>query len=201
MERMIDDHIGEPTEMIITDAETMTLIDTTTGTVVGYAATPPDEVDTIKLAEWIGEHVTQHAAAAAGLRSEKQLWIDTINARFDSRIKAHEGAVAFLKEHWYDRLFELAKTLIGDGKKRSVACGLLKLSLSKSREKVEIIDNENAVEWCKQNAPEAVKVTESVLVSQIPDALKDCLHDSIFDGDGTGMVYHPAGATTKLVIE
>lgn len=180
MERMIDN----TEELIVVDADSMCLIDTDTGEVVGYSITPPDEVDTIKLAEWIGEHVTQHAATAAGLRSEKQLWIDTINARFDSRIKAHEGAVVFLKEHWYDRLYELATTLIGDGKKRSVAVGLLSLKLRKSSEKMEIVDPEMALAYCLKNQPDAVKTTQSVLVSNLDLDKWSC-----------------AGESTKLVIE
>lgn len=191
--------INEAQELIVVDEESMTLINTVTGEVVGYSETPPGEVDDIWLAEWIGEKVAGHNAAAAGLKAEKQVWIDTINARFDGRIKSHENAATFLRAHWHDRLLGLAKRLIGDGKKRSVACGLLLLRLKKSSAKMEIVDAEQAVTWCKFGYPDALKTVTTVLVSKIDPVILVQAEEAL--GKKSGMVFHPAGEREDLVVE
>jgi hypothetical protein len=198
----METQLSNPEELIVIDEESMCLINTETGEVTGYAVTPPDEIDTVKLAEWIGEHVVKHTAAAQGLRAERQVWLDTIAGRYDARIKAHEGAAAFLRLHWYDKLYDLAKTLIGDGKKRSIAVGLLALKLRKSSAKMEVLDVDKAVEWLYKHpaAPlECVKITKSVLVSQIPQDVKEELGNVLIQAE-SGLAYNPGGEE-RLVIE
>ena len=184
----------QPTEeIVVVDEDTMTLINTQTGEVVGMAETPPDGLDDVKLAEYIGEKRAWHKGRVAGLEAEKQAWIDTINARFDTRIKRHKDSLKWYEATYHDFLFKLAKKLIGDGKKRSAAVGLLLLKLTKTRSSMEILDQPKAIGWLREaGLAEAVKVTETILVSQLPEALKVKLTSAKNQGK-TGLAFHPGG--------
>jgi hypothetical protein len=182
-----------PEEIVVVDEESLALINTVTGEITGYKEIPPEDLEDLELAKWIGERRAYHKGRVEGLKAEKQVWIDTINKRFDTRIRNHEGAIKWFEATYHDLLFALAKKLIGDGKKRSAAIGLLLLKLTKTRAKTEILDNERAVAWLKKaNLPEAVKTTETVLTSFIPDEVKFKLVKESNQAK-TGIAFRPGG--------
>lgn len=188
-----------PEEMIYIDEESMALINVTTGEVVGYQEIAPEDVGDIDLAKWVGDRRTYHKAKLEGIKAEKQLWIDTINSRYDARIKRHEGAIKWLETTYEDFLFQLAKRLIGTGKKRSVAVGMLLLKLRKTSAKTEVLDEEKALAWLKKaGVTEAVKVKESVLVSMLPDDLKQKLVKES-NQEKTGIAFYPGGEETLKI--
>jgi hypothetical protein len=138
---------GEGAEIIALDEETMTLINTETGEVVGVADTPPETTGVVEIATWMGERRDWHKGKKAGLEAERQVHLDKIAAIYDSQIKRHTRAIAWFEEQYAPMLLELAKKLIGDAKKRSIAVGLLILKLGKTRPSVDVQDNDKAVEY------------------------------------------------------
>lgn len=136
-------------EVVIVDQETMTLINMTTGEVVGIADTPPEGLDDIKFAEWIGERRAWHQGKAAGLIAEKQSWIDKINMQYDGQIKKHQNSVTWLEKTHEPFLMGLARKIIGEGKKRSTAIGLMMLQLRKTQAGVKIEDEDKSVAYIK----------------------------------------------------
>lgn len=180
-------------ECIVLDEESMALVDMRTGEILGYRETPPESVDDVKLAEWVGERRTYHQGRVAALEAEKQVWIDKINARFDSSIKRHRGAITWFDKTYYGFLFELAKRMIGDGKKRSVSVGLLLLKLRKTSAKTEIVDEAKALAWLKiAGLNDAIKTVESILVSKLPEDLKQKLTKPS-NQEKTGLAFYPGG--------
>lgn len=149
---MDEEEIGtekEATEIVVVDEETMTLINTETGEVVGVKDTPPEDAPAVETATWIGERRDWHKGRLAGLQAEKQSRIDTINRIFDTQINRHTNAMKYLEYKYGSMLFDLAKKLIGESKKRSTAVGLLLLKLRKTKPSVDIVDNDKAVQYMK----------------------------------------------------
>jgi hypothetical protein len=140
---------AEQTEIIALDEETMTLINTETGEVVGVADTPPETTGVVEIATWMGERRDWHKGKKAGLEAERQVHLDKIAAIYDSQIKRHTRAIAWFEEQYAPMLLELAKKLIGDAKKRSIAVGLLILKLGKTRPSVDVQDNDKAVAYLR----------------------------------------------------
>jgi hypothetical protein len=138
-----------PTEIIALDEETMTLINTESGEVVGVADTPPETTGVVEIATWMGERRDWHKGKKAGLEAERQVHLDKIAAIYDSQIKRHTNAIAWFEKQYGPMLMELARKLIGDAKKRSIAVGLLILKLGKTRPSVDVQDNDKAVEYLR----------------------------------------------------
>jgi hypothetical protein len=137
----------EQTEIIALDEETMTLINTESGEVVGVADTPPETTGVVEIATWMGERRDWHKGKKAGLEAERQVHLDKIAAIYDSQIKRHTNAITWFETQYGPMLMELAKKLIGDAKKRSIAVGLLILKLGKTRPSVDVQDNDKAVAY------------------------------------------------------
>ena len=107
-----------------------------------------------------------------------------------SRIEELQAEIASLnkREEWLAErenadIVRLAETLpdIASGKKQSVALKYGKVGFSTTRASTKIVDEIKALEWAKANAPDAVKVKESVLVSEIPDEAKAELPEEAFE--------------------
>lgn len=189
----------EVEEIIIVDEESMALVNTVTGEVVGYQETPPEDVEDVELAKWIGERLTYHKGRVEALKAEKAVWIDTINKRFDQRIKNHTGAQGWFEFKYGSILYALATRLIGAGKKRSVAVGLLMLKLRKTSAKMEVVNVGKALAWLKAaGLTDAIKTTESVLVSQLPADLKTKLVNPK-NVEKTGLKFSPGGEETLKI--
>jgi hypothetical protein len=137
--------LGE--SIIFVDEDTMTLINTETNEIIGFADAPLEDAPAIEIATWVGERRDWHKGKKAGLEAERQVHLDKIAAIYDSQINRHTRAIAWIEESAHSVLFELAKRLIGDAKKRSIAVGLLILKLGKTRPSVDVQDNDKAVEY------------------------------------------------------
>ena len=158
----------EQTEIIALDEETMTLINTESGEVVGVADTPPETTGVVEIATWMGERRDWHKGKKAGLEAERQVHLDKIAAIYDAPIKRHTRAIAWFEEQYSPMLLELAKKLIGDAKKRSIAVGLLILKLGKTRPSVDVQDNDKAVaylNWLIEEQDKKISDLQQKLVS------------------------------------
>lgn len=138
---------GEDSEIVVLDEESMTLINTDTGEVVGVADTPPEDAPAIEIAKWVGDRRDWHKGRKAGLEAERQVHLDKIAKVYDAQINNHTRAMAWIEKQYSPLLFELAKKLIGDAKKRSVAVGMLILKLRKTKASVDVQDNDKAVTY------------------------------------------------------
>lgn len=134
-------------EIVVADEETMTIINTVTGEVMGIMDTPPEDAPVIDVATWMGDRRDWHKGKLAGLMAEKQSRVDTLNRIYDPQIKRHQTTITFLEKQYSPMLLDLARRLIGAGKKRSTAVGLLLLKLRKTRAGLDIVDVDRAVSY------------------------------------------------------
>jgi hypothetical protein len=191
-------------------------IDSETGEVIGMVDNPvPDAPDhdgvMEEIAQWVGERRAYHIGKAEGLKAEKQVWLDKINARFNADIKRHEQSVEWIENQYRPSLLNYARRKLEGAKKRSLGVGLLVLQLVKTRARTTVIDNDKAAEWAWLNCEDALKCEvsakgnnamilrdaaaeagigykETVLVSEIPDELK-----AVLTPDNSGIEFNPGG--------
>jgi hypothetical protein len=193
-----------PEELVVKDEDSLVLYDVRTGEAVGYSELPPEDAEPFKIGEWISERRAYHIGRLAGLEAEMDAHLERIHKIYDPQIKRHRGAMAWFDTMYHSMLLELAKRLIGDGKKRHAVVGLMTLSLIKTRAHVDINDKDKALNWLElaaenQEDPEikakllaAIKVEKSVLKSNLPDDLKAKLVNPV-NQERTGMAYYPGG--------
>lgn len=191
-------------------------VDSETGEVIGMVDNPvpdlPDHDGAMKeIAEWVGERRAYHLGKAEGLKAEKQVWLDKINARFDTDIKRHEQTVVWLENQYRNPLLHFARRQLEGAKKRSFGAGLLILKLVKTRTKTTVVDESLANLWTHDHCIDALKyeisatgaigselgekavllgadVRHRILVSSIPDELKATLKP-----EETGIEFYPGG--------
>ena len=114
------------------------------------ADTPAEDAPVIEIATWIGDRRDWHKGKLAGLQAEKQVHLDKLVKVYDAQINRHSRAIEFIDHQYYVDLFDLARKLIGDAKKRSIAVGMLILKLRKTRASVDVQDNDKAVVYLQQ---------------------------------------------------
>jgi hypothetical protein len=136
-------------ELIVVDEETMTLINTETGEVVGVKDTPPEDAADVDLATWLGERRDWHKGRLSGIKAELASRVETLNRIYGPQINRHEASMKFLDFRYGPVLFDLARRIIGDGKKRSTAVGLLLLKIRTTRASIDVVDNDKAVGYFK----------------------------------------------------
>lgn len=64
------------------------------------------------------------------------------------------------------------------------------VSTRESKPAPEVVDEEAAVGWCKVHAPDAVKITESVLISRVPVRVAEIIVGWRFTNRTTGDIVH-----------
>jgi hypothetical protein len=195
----------ETVEIIRRDDEQMCLV-TPSGEIVAFLDAPTygGKDDRESLLKWVGEKITEAEARAAGVEAEKKVWQDKIDAIYDPQINAQRrrakslewtyGPMAkqYLQEvvdaHWQE---ELKKKDESKRKPlRSIKLGLLKLAFTKERASIDVIIGEKAVLWLqKRGLHDAVKITEAVLKSNIPDDVKKKINED----PKSGMHFNPGG--------
>jgi hypothetical protein len=162
--------LGE--EIIVADEDTMTLIDMATGEVKGVMDTPPEDASAIDIATWVGDRRDWHRGKLAGLRAEKQSRIDAINNAYDSQMKRHEGTIKWLEYTYKPMLFDLARKLIGEAKKRSTVVGLLILKIKSTRASLDVVDNDAAVAYLRSLIEEN-KAKQATLIKKMNKAQEE----------------------------
>lgn len=96
--------------------------------------------------------------------------LETVKAQSQKIIRQIEAQQRYL-EWRYGRLLEdiTADYMLNEGiKKKSVDHLYGTVGWRKTREKVEVVDDSKAIPFLRKEAPEAIKVSERILVSKIP---------------------------------
>ena len=155
-------------------------IDMETGEILALVdAVPLDELELIR---FVGERRANALARLAGLRAERQNHLDRIAAQYDSRIRRAESLVELISSTYAPALEDYTRRRILGRKEKFVDTGLMRLGFRTSREGFEVEDEDAAIAWAKEYVPQAVKVTERVLVSELDDNYKDDARRGKFPG-------------------
>lgn len=189
VERVQSEH---PEAHVVWDDEQKTILDSDTGEIYWMADVLPVEFDEREIAEWVGERRARANARMAGLIAEKEAWLAKVAAQFDGAIRRKQKYVEHLDTSFAPLLERLARMQLDGKKERSCRIGLLTLRFRKTRARVDILDEELALDWARDYCTEAIKVTERLLKSAIPIELLAELPEG-------GLSYYPGGEDEFII--
>jgi len=176
----------------VTDDFTLAVINTETGEILSIEDAPGKDTDVQDIVDWISMRRSKATARLAGLQAEKADWIAKIDRKYDVGIRHLTSFIAYL-DYTYKPLLEgYAKEALAGKKSKTLRIGFLELSFSTTRPRVDVIDVDKAVAYCKKaKLKTAIKVAESVLKSMIPEKIKVKL--TADKQDETGLFFYPGG--------
>lgn len=180
----------------INDFENMILVNTETGEIEGIVDMP-DAVQAEALAKWMGERKTWMEGRISALTAERDTWLNKANSIYNPQINKFQAAMNWMITVNKNTLEQYANQLRPTlkGKSKSLKIGLLILKWVARRAKLDVKDDVLAIAWLKKNQlAHAVKISETVLKSEIPDSVKISLTPE------TGMDYY-AGGDEEFKIE
>jgi hypothetical protein len=169
------------------------LFDTETGEYAGPADTtlPKGPLET---EEDLLAFMNRINRAESDLMAE-QLRLKTIIENCERLVELKKKRVEWLKAMYQTSASGIAESLLprkADGSYRSktYTCPWGQIAFREIKPKVVVANQELALSWAKQNAPDAVKVAESILVSKLPD-------DAVTEWLTSEEVCHPWGFTIE----
>lgn len=182
-------------ENLIEDTVNGVWYDPETGEIVDVLDAPESFEDAESLAEWLGEALASGSARLAGLEAEKAAWLERVSEQYDADIARAKRKIDWLRSN--PAHLEKLKGLFDQqsGGRPSMHIGLLTMRLKRSRESLEVADEARALAYVREKLPEALKVTERVLVSAIDADTRAALPEDC------GLVWHPAGETETFEVE
>ncbi len=168
------------------------IYDSETGECLGTVK-PEFHVTDQASAEWVLEKASALDQDIAGLTARKNALI----ANMDVMIKEKSNQKAGLLYRFGPELEHFAKENLPKGKK-TWTCPFGSVGFRATQAKIEVQDEERAMAWAKQFAPEAIKVKESLLKSLIPDDLITKFLDDPTGADAEGFTVVPAGESATI---
>jgi len=160
----------ETNETIIIDG---LIIDTATGEVLGEEK-PEFRVTDESSAEWVLEKIMTAEADAA----RERIRLKAVTDRLQSNIRTAENRAAFFRERYAADLEEFARQRLEGAKTKTLKLTWGSLSLRTVKGGLRVEDPDAALAWAKQNAPDAVKVTEAFQISKLTPDQKSALEAS-----------------------
>lgn len=153
-------------ETPITEVVNGFIVNVETGEVLGHIDTGDQfAVTDLKSAEWVLEKMQAQDSEIAGLGLRRQAIIDQL----DSMVRDNKRRRDWLEYRFGNDLMAFADDALKDAKSKSLKTpyGTLGFRLNPGSIKVREEAKEYAVTWAKEHAPDAVKVTESILVTPL----------------------------------
>jgi len=120
----------------------------------------PDEESSsgpLWLGDWYTQQLCRIEAERAALKAQ--------HARLMAELAAREKALAW---KWRGALEEVVRTMLAKSKRKSVDFAYGRCGWRRSK-RVEVVDEEAAMAWARSRWPGAIKRTESLLKSELPD--------------------------------
>lgn len=161
--------------------------------------------------KWLNPEIQGEADALAVMRAladckAKQLGV---KAKYDLLIKQQERELKRLtsREQWIMTTYEnqlgryaeanLPRKADGSYRVKTLTMPWGTIAVRETMAKVVPVNTELAVAWVKENAPEALKVSESVLVSKLPDEMVQVWKET----GHTPIAFTIEPSTTKYVVK
>lgn len=203
VERQIPVQLEEP---VLAERETIyddalgARIDPETGEILEWADAPamPDDTVPSELIAVLGERLARLRARLAGLKAERDAWLERVATQYDARINAVQRALDHAPEPYLDTLRGYAAQQLVGKKSKSHKEGLLTMSFRSSRERLDVTDEEKAMAYLEQAAPEAIVVRRTIAKQLVPAEVRAVL--AAVEPDVTGLDYHPAGEREEFEV-
>ena len=130
----------------------------------------------------------------ASIEAEKAK-LDTITNNIVKMIGKHTARLEWLEHQYNAQLAEYAMSQLprkADGTLRSKTwtCPYGTVGFRTIAPKVAVEAEETALEWARKNCPSAIKLKESILVSQLPEPIKAAMLEHPADAKKAGFVVH-----------
>ena len=130
----------------------------------------------------------------ANIMAEKAK-MDAVVENFRKLIGKHQARLEWLEHRYNSQLAEYAMSQLprkADGTLRSKTwtCPYGTVGFRTIAPKVAVEAEETALEWAKKNCPAAIKLKESILVSQLPEPIKAAMLEHPADAKKAGFVVH-----------
>jgi len=174
------------------------LVDPETGEVLGLASTPTPEFEVTdeESAEWVLAKIADSEAEVLKL----QLMLNSVAERLQSRMKDQTRRIEWLKARYGADIAEVAKANLPKGKKTWKGVnGQVAFRTTNPRLDIPKDSTEKTIGWLKDNGlNQAVKVTESVLKSEIPDEYTNRLMEDAELRQIAGFELIPGGESVKI---
>jgi hypothetical protein len=176
------------------------LFDTETGEYAGPAnSNLPDRA--LETEEELLAYMNRLSSAEADVLAEAAR-LQAIVANVDKMLALKNRRVEWLKARYERSASEVAQKLLprkpdGTFRTKTYTCPWGQVAFRDVKPKVVVANPILAVEWAKVNAPEAVKVVESVLVSKLPEtAIERWVERNM--ADNLGFTIEPARQSVKV---
>lgn len=118
-----------------------------------------------KALQFMRRHLELEAAVAA-----KKLELQVIQEQAERLLKDERKRLEWWKARYGEQMAAFARTKIKKTKTWHSPFG--SVSFRTSPAKVTVLDEDLAIEWAETSCPGAVKIKRSLLISQVPDAIK-----------------------------
>lgn len=121
--------------------------------------------------------------------------LDAINNNVSKMIARHTARLEWL-EHQYNAqlqdyaMSQLPRKADGTLKAKTWTCPYGTVGFRTIAPKVAVEAEDVALEWARKNCPSAIKLKESILVSQLPEPIKAAMLEHPADAKKAGFVVH-----------
>mgnify|MGYP006921335240 CR=1 FL=1 len=160
-------------------------LDSETGEILGLAE--PFQVHDVKSAEWVLEKMQEAEAQARAYETQAA----DIMTNLAKLTKFHRSKAEWLRACYGSQLEEVARENLPKGK-RTWSSLFGSVAFRTTAPRLDIVDEADAIAWAKAYYPEAVKVKESLLKSNIPT-------DETYPPN-SGIVYVPEGESVTIKV-
>lgn len=116
-----------------------------------------------------------------------------IQAQAERLVKDEEKRLEWWRARYGEQIAMFARTKLTKTKTWHSPFG--SVSFRTAPAKVTVLDEDKAIEWAEASCPAAVKVKRSLLVSQVPDAIKAQMLEHPDDAEAIGFGVVPADET------
>ena len=121
--------------------------------------------------------------------------MDAIVENFRKMIGKHQARLEWLEMHYGKELeayamSQLPRKADGTLKGKTWTCPFGTVGFRTIAPKVAVEAEDVALEWARKNCPSAIKLKESILVSQLPEPIKAAMLEHPSDAKKAGFVVH-----------
>ncbi len=138
----------------------------------------------------------------ASIEAEKAK-LDTITNNIVKMIGKHTARLEWL-EHQYNRqlaeyaMSQLPRKADGTLRSKTWTCPYGTVGFRTIAPKVAVEAEDVALEWARKNCPAAIKLKESILVSQLPEPIKTAMLEHPDDAKKAGFQVHPEAQAVTI---
>ena len=121
--------------------------------------------------------------------------MDAVVENFRKMIGKHQARLEWVEMHYGKELeayamSQLPRKADGTFRSKTWTCPYGTIAFRTVAPKVAVESEDVALDWARKNCPAAIKIKESILVSQLPEPIKTTMLEHPSDASKAGFVVH-----------